>query len=108
MTQGNTGREIATGIFTLFLGHILFGAVLLLLSFIAQTTGVYSLQGLAAYAAIGISLSQLLYAVPLIIRFRRRRRFNTAKGVVIGALITIFLNGGCFVLLFWTLSQAQL
>lgn len=105
MTQGNTGAETAKGIFTLFLGHILFGALLFLLSIIAQSTGFYFLQGIAGYAAVGISLSQLLYAVPLIIYFRRRRRFNAAKGVVIGAVITVLLNGGCFVLLWWAIAS---
>ena len=89
----------------LLLAHVLFGAILLLLSVIARATGVYFLQAVAGYALFGIGLSQLLYAIPLVMHFRRRRRFNTVKGVVIGAVITVLLNGGCFLFVLWELSR---
>ena len=97
MTQGNTGVEIAKGIFILFFSHILFGAMLWLLVAISPYRGTEFFVVL--YAAIAISLTQLIYAIPLIIYFRRRRRFNAAKGVVVGIVITALLNGGCFLLI---------
>ncbi|MGK7901772.1 MAG: hypothetical protein AB4352_10225 [Hormoscilla sp.] len=48
-------------------------------------------------AAIGIS--QLLYVVPLCIWLKRKNRMSMMKGVIIGAVITALLNGGCYLLL---------
>ena len=62
----------------------------------------YSLQQLPAVAtalvaaSFFIGLTQLTYAIPLCVWLRRRRRFDTMKGVIIGAVITMLLNGGCF------------
>lgn len=42
---------------------------------------------------------QLLHAVPLILRFRRRHQFGIMKGIVIGAAITALVNGVCYVAL---------
>ncbi len=44
-------------------------------------------------------LMQVFYVVPAILWFRRRRQWGIAKGLVIGAVITALLNGGCFLLL---------
>ena len=40
----------------------------------------------------------LLYVIPLVLRFRRRRKFGLMKGVIIGATLTALVNGACFVL----------
>ena len=107
MTQrNNIAIEIATGIFTLLLAHVGFGAVLLLISFVTQQIGFYSFQPVALSAVLAIGLVQFFYGIPLALYFRRRRRFNTAKGVVIGMVITALLNGGCFILVLAMLSQS--
>ncbi len=43
-----------------------------------------------------IGIVQLLYVIPLAIHLKRQQKVETMKGVIIGAVITIFLNGGCW------------
>jgi CDP-diglyceride synthetase len=45
--------------------------------------------------AIGISLSQFLYLVPLIRIYQRQCRLEVVKGMLVGAFLTIFLSGAC-------------
>ncbi len=43
-----------------------------------------------------IGIVQLLYVIPLAIHLKRQQKVETMKGVIIGAIITILLNGGCW------------
>ncbi len=43
-----------------------------------------------------IGIVQLLYVIPLAIHLKRQQKVETMKGVIIGAVITLFLNGGCW------------
>ena len=43
-----------------------------------------------------IGIVQVLYVIPLVIHLNRKEKIGTMKGVIIGAIITIFLNGGCW------------
>lgn len=43
-----------------------------------------------------IGIVQLLYVIPLAIHLKRQEKIGIMKGVIIGAIITIFLNGGCW------------
>ncbi len=47
-----------------------------------------------------IGLVQLLYAIPLSYRFEREQKLERRKGLIIGALLTGLLNGGCWIYLF--------
>lgn len=51
------------------------------------------------YASFGIGLTQLIYVIPLCVWLRRRRHFGRMKGVIIGAVLTMLLSGGCFLML---------
>jgi len=44
---------------------------------------------------IAIGLSQLVYVIPAIIISRRKGRPGIVKGLIIGAAITLLLNGTC-------------
>ena len=101
MSSENKAAEIITGIVFLFLCHGGLVALSLLMNWLRLP-----LTGVAAAAVFAISLTQLLYAIPLYLRYKRRRRFNAMKGVVIGMILTVLLNGGCFGLLLWALSTA--
>jgi hypothetical protein len=57
------------------------------------------LIALMTYSTFVIGLVQILYVLPLCLWLSRRRRFNTVKGVIIGAVITLLLNGSCFLFL---------
>lgn len=116
MTQRNAKKEILKGIGILFLYHLGLAVVSWLLSFLwfflysvvpflpLQKVLVH-LGAITRVAMFGIGLVQLFYAIPLGLKFKRQRRFNAMKGVIIGAVITVLLNGGCFVLLVWLISS---
>lgn len=44
----------------------------------------------------GICIYQLLYVVPSVIWLKRQQYWGLMKGVIIGAVITAFLGGSCF------------
>lgn len=48
-----------------------------------------------------IGLAQLLYVLPICWWLKRRRRFATLQGALIGTLITFFLTSGCYLLVFF-------
>ena len=49
---------------------------------------------------IVLGLSQLVYVIPAIIIYRRKGRPGIVKGLIIGAAITLLLNGTCTALFF--------
>jgi hypothetical protein len=49
------------------------------------------------FVTFGIGVSQLLYLIPIILFFQRRGRSEVIKGIFLGALLTIILNGSCFI-----------
>lgn len=48
-------------------------------------------------------LTQLIYVIPIVFWLKRRQRWGLMKGVIIGAILTALLNGGCFL---WFFSRA--
>lgn len=44
---------------------------------------------------IFIGISQLVYMIPAIIYFSRKGKSESAKGLIIGAAITLLLNAAC-------------
>lgn len=99
--------NVFVGIVVLMLCHV--GAVLLLIllawiSSVIPVAVAASLTGIAAFGIFGIGITQLLYAIPLCLWLNRKGRADTAKGVIIGAVLTLLLNGGCFILMLGVLS----
>ncbi|MGE5655678.1 MAG: hypothetical protein ACM37W_03615 [Actinomycetota bacterium] len=45
-----------------------------------------------------IGLWQLFYVLPLIVLFKKQERWGVMKGVIICAVLTVLLNGGCWLL----------
>ncbi|MEO0538246.1 MAG: hypothetical protein AAF215_30845 [Cyanobacteria bacterium P01_A01_bin.123] len=60
--------------------------------------GSFPIVGFAAFFGVGVF--QLLYVVPLIIYLIRKRNFALMKGVIVGAVLTALVNGGCWIMLF--------
>lgn len=85
-------REIVLGIGLTFGLHI---AVIVLLS-IGGLMGGLGGMVMAALLFATIGVSQLLYVVPSMIIARRRGRPGVAKGVIVGAAITLILSGACW------------
>jgi hypothetical protein len=51
-------------------------------------------------SVFGLGLVQALYVVPLCLYLDRRQQHAVVMGILIGAVLTLLLNGGCFVLFF--------
>lgn len=108
MSRRNEVKGIIVGVILLFLAHVvafylLFG--LLYLITITNTSNANPIftylttdyQFLYVIAAPG--LTQLIYVIPACYWLKRQRRFGMMKGVIIGAVITALLNGGCWLLI---------
>jgi hypothetical protein len=44
-----------------------------------------------------LGIFQLLYVVPTVVILYRNRRISLMKGVIIGAVLTVLLNGSCYI-----------
>ena len=110
MSQRNEFRDIVRGIGLLLAVHILAIAVGFILGYVLALISSTSPTALSRFAGMmatglvfglfGIGISQWLYVTPLLIWLRRRQKMGLFKGVLIGALLTMLLNGGCFLWFF--------
>jgi hypothetical protein len=102
MSQRNETTQIIYGVLFLFGLHILVITVFSLLGYVLNMLGgaaISLLNPLWAVALFGIGISQLIYVVPMIIWLKQRQEWGLMKGVIIGAVLTALLNGGCWLLL---------
>ncbi|MFH7027547.1 MAG: hypothetical protein ACHBN1_19635 [Heteroscytonema crispum UTEX LB 1556] len=100
MSRQNEITGIILGILMLFGMHILAGLVIFVLGLIiGQIFGNYTFLAVWAIGGYGFLFWQLLYVIPLIFWLKRQQRLALMKGVIIGAVITALLNGGCSLLL---------
>ncbi|HEY9599879.1 MAG TPA: hypothetical protein V6D33_19630 [Cyanophyceae cyanobacterium] len=75
--------------------------ILIIISIVpTPISGNYRWLPLIIYPFFGISIFQLLYVIPTIIWLKRRQRWQLMKGVIICAVITALLNGGCWLLVY--------
>lgn len=76
------------------------GAVLMFLAYIAYVVKYDYVGGFFGFFgylfALMIGIGQLLYVIPWLIKLKKSGESARAKGIIIGALITAFLNGGCY------------
>ena len=99
MARRNEFLGIIYGIILLLGMHTIAIAVIFGLGFIlySNTPG-YAILFFWIYAAFGFSLIQLLYVIPVVLRLKQRQRWGMMKGVIIGAVITALVSGGCFLI----------
>jgi hypothetical protein len=45
---------------------------------------------------VALSLTQIIYLIPAYIYFTRKQRPEVGKGITLGAIITLLINGACF------------
>lgn len=89
--------KILSGIFLVIVLHIAVFLIGGLIAYIASfLVGLEGLIGIVLFAALGIGITQLIYIIPVIIWLRRQRKWGLMKGVIIGAVLTVLLNGGCW------------
>jgi hypothetical protein len=87
-------RDLIRGIFLVPALHIGFVMLLLLVASIFNSPKILSRIFDLLFYWMGIS--QFVYLIPVMLVFRRRRRFEMIKGIAIGAILTILVNGACF------------
>ncbi|MEL6232619.1 MAG: hypothetical protein AAFR24_22160 [Cyanobacteria bacterium J06627_3] len=104
MTNNPDQNEIAQivgGFMVLMAFHGIAATLIFALGFgIGMLIGGYSFLTIWVVGSMGFLFWQLLYVIPLLLRFKRRRRFGMMKGVIVGATITALVNGACFVAAF--------
>lgn len=104
MSQPSTGKSVLAGMMTVLLCNLAIALGLILLIWLSNLVAISAIQPLLTMPIYLIGITQLLYAVPMCIKLRRRGHFDEAKGAVIGMVITALLNGSCFIFLFWMIS----
>ncbi|MBD0311995.1 MAG: hypothetical protein ICV86_03660 [Microcoleus sp. T3-bin5] len=103
MSQINEKKGIVSGIFLLIGLHIaavILVIVILLIHFYIVGQDNYLTLLLFGSFFAGLGIVQLIYVIPAIIVLRRRREFALLKGLIIGAVVTALLNGGCWLLMY--------
>jgi len=100
MKQKRKGIQILAGMALLGVAHILLWLLsYLMVSVSSRSRLVGELQTVALFLFFGIGISQLLYAIPLCFWLGRKQQLGMRSGVIIGAVLTLLLNGSCFVYL---------
>ncbi len=87
-------RDLIGGIFLVPALHLGFLLLILLLRLIVGGSSFHEM--LFFWWFFGIGISQFLYLIPVMLVFRRRRRFEVVKGISIGIVFTLLINGACF------------
>jgi hypothetical protein len=105
MSQRNEVRGIILGILLLIGMHFaafLFICVILVIISIIPTplSNNYLWFPLIVVPYAGIGLFQILYVIPVVFWLKRRQKGGLMKGVIIGAVLTALLNGGCWLLVY--------
>ena len=102
-SKSQDGGSFARGIGAILLINFLAlcsGVVLMFLAYIAYVVKYDYVGGFfwffGSLFALMIGLGQLLYVIPWLIKLKKSGESAQAKGIIIGALITAFLNGGCY------------
>jgi hypothetical protein len=90
-------RDLIRGIFLVPALHL--GFLLLIILFGSIFNGSIILSAMFNVLFYWMGISQFVYLIPVMLVFRRRRRFEMVKGITIGAILTILLNAACFTFL---------
>ncbi len=102
MSRQNPPSDIASGMFLLLAFHTLFCvgfiAFYTLLSLFASFVPVPFLLSYELWLLpiVYIGLTQMLYLIPACVYFSRQGQRALVQGLVLGAVLTALLNGGCF------------
>lgn len=95
-------RQTILGVLEVFAANaILVALILALLSVLGGTVS------FLFPVALAFGLTQFIYVIPREIYLYRKKRWPRFKGVLIGAAIAAFLNGGCWLLVYQILSNTH-
>ena len=104
MSRENPTAEVLSGVALLLAFHVMALIALYVAAYLGSLLmsllrlNLYGFSDVWFWLIFGIGITQLVYVIPACIYYRRRRRFNLVKGIIIGAILTALLNGGCFLL----------
>jgi hypothetical protein len=107
MSQDNESGKVIFGVLLVIVIHFLVWSLVFSLVYkIPQGLGTlpYQIMNYFKYGALNIGISQIVYVVPVLIELNRRQQAAVAKGVIIGAILTALLNGGCWLLFSGTIK----
>lgn len=97
MSQRNEIGAILLGVLLVFGMHISAISIVFLIGSLLSAINIdITFLGIALF---GIGISQLMYVIPVIFWARSKQKWGLMKGVIIGAVITALLNGGCWIIL---------
>lgn len=108
MTRRDEIRGILSGIFFLLGAHFvafwIYWGLLFAISLINQAIPNSVLNSLITnyvwvFPILFLGVSQLVYVIPIALWLKRHGQSARLKGVIMGAVLTALLNGGCFLLL---------
>ena len=92
----NEWQDVIFGILLLFGMHITAIFAIFIIGFVVgMIFGNYTFIAVWGIGGYGFLILQLLYVIPVCLSLRRQQQFARMKGVIIGAIITALLNGGC-------------
>lgn len=87
--------EVLNGFCMVFSLHLGFMALALLMLSLVGSSGIPG--AIFHWFLTLLGLSQLLYVGPIAVLYWRRRALATVKGMAIAAVLTMLLNGSCYV-----------
>jgi hypothetical protein len=88
-------RDLIGGIFLVPALHVGFLLLVLLFHYAVFPNSII-LNTLFDLLFFWMGIAQFVYLIPVMQVFRRRRRFEIVKGIAIAAILTILVNGACF------------
>ena len=84
-----------------FAAFVLISVILLIISIIpTPISNNYLWMPLIIFPSVSIGLFQILYVIPVVVWLKRRQEWGLMKGVIIGAVLTALLKGGCWLLVY--------
>jgi hypothetical protein len=86
-------RDLIRGLFLVPALHLGFILLILLIQSIFNS---YALGLIFLLFFNWIGIAQFVYVIPVGLIYWRSRRFEVIKGIAIGAILTILVNGACF------------
>ncbi len=98
MSQRNEFGSIIAGVFLVFGLHLAAIIICSILEAIFTSFQIHIFDVVFGIGLLGIGISQLIYIIPTIFYLKRKDQIALMKGVIIGAVITALLNGGCWLL----------
>ena len=102
MSGSREARGIVAGALLLVLLHAVYFAIAIPLGgYIGDQLGQGPYGGLMGVILViaSIGVAQLLYALPLALWLKRKRKRSMMKGVIAMGVITALINGGCFLVM---------